>query len=302
MSFKMIRPQEVTAGMLTSSVAEDDGPAYSAVVTYALGNLVISTTTHHVYESLQNGNTGNALPVSPEISTAWWIDRGPTNRWKMFDGSVTSQTSAADEIEVAVVTVGRVDSVALLNISAASAHIVMTDTVAGVVYDETYSLVSDSGIVDYYEYFFEPVTRIPDFAITDMDLYANTTITITLEDEGGTVLCGACVIGLSKTIGETQYGAGLGIQDYSVKVTDDFGNKTLLERAYADTMNLPVVVENASLDLIKKTLASYRATPVVYIGDESYGALIVYGFFRDFSIVISYPTESILNMEIEGLT
>jgi hypothetical protein len=302
MSFKMIRPQTVAAGMLTSSVPETDGPVYSAVATYALNALVISTATHHVYESLQAGNTGNPLPVSPAISTTWWIDRGPTNRWKMFDGSVTSQTSAADEIEVSVVTVGRVDSVALLNISAASARIVMTDAVAGVVYDETYSLVSDSGILDYYEYFFEPVTRIPDFAITDMDLYANTTITVTLEDVGGTVLCGACVIGLSKTIGDTQFGAGLGIQDYSVKVTDDFGNKTLLERAYADTMTLPVIIPNGSLDLIKKTLAGFRATPVVYIGAEEYGAMIVYGFFRDFSIVISYPTESILNMEIEGLT
>jgi hypothetical protein len=290
--------------MLSSSIGEDDHPEYDAGDTYALGDRVISTTTHRVYESLQAGNLGNPLPVMPEISTAFWLNVSATNRWKMFDNSITSQSSAAEYLSIAIQTVGRVDSVALLNISASSVRITMEDATEGIVYDETYSLIEESGILDYYEYFFEPVSRVGDFAITDMDLYSDTTITITLSEPGGTVLCGAAIVGLSKTIGATRFGMSLGIQDYSVKITDEFGNKTILERVYSDKMSLQVSIPTASVVSVKKTLASYRATAIVYIATDEIGAepVIAYGYFNDFNEVIDYLDTSVLNIEIESLT
>jgi hypothetical protein len=298
------RAADIPGDMLTSSVPEDDHPEYDVGDTYALGDRVISTTTHRVYESLQAGNLGNPLPVMPEISTAFWLNVSATNRWKMFDNSITSQSSAAEYLSIAIQTVGRVDSVALLNISASSVRITMEDATEGIVYDETYSLIEESGILDYYEYFFEPVSRVGDFAITDMDLYSDTTITITLSEPSGTVLCGAAIVGLSKTIGATRFGMSLGIQDYSVKITDEFGNKTILERVYSDKMSLQVSIPTASVVSVKKTLASYRATAIVYIATDEIGAepVIAYGYFNDFNEVIDYLDTSVLNIEIESLT
>ena len=125
---------------------------------------------------------------------------------------------------------------------------------------------------------------------------------ITLTDSGETVLCGVCVLGLSKEIGGTQYGATVGIQDYSVKTQDDFGNYTILERAYADRGTFSVEVETSYVDALKKLLTAYRATPAVYIGSDDFGSTVMYGFFKDFNIDIAGPAVSIATIEIEGLT
>ena len=297
---KLIRPETVTDAMLkTSNVSATTAAAYAGGTTYALGARVQvdATNSHLVYESLQAGNTGH----TPASSPTWWVLVGATNRWAMFDQSNSSQTSNADSIAVTLAAGSRVDAVALMNISAATARVVMTDATDGVVYDQTIDLTSTSGITDYYEWCFEPVVRKTDLALTGLPPYFAPTLDITLTDTGTTVLCGACVIGLAREIGGTQYGAGIGIQDYSLKTVDDFGTSSITERAFAKRGNFDLSVESTLVDEVARLLASYRATPIVWIGSAEYGSTILFGFFKDFSIVISYPEVSACSIEIEGL-
>jgi hypothetical protein len=298
---KIIRPIIVVDSVLTSSnVPETDYPAYAAGTTYALGNrvIVIGTNIHKIYESLQASNTGH----DPASSPTWWLDCGATNRWKMFDQSVTSQTSNPDSIANVYTPGTRVDSVAILNVDAASARIVMQDATDGTVYDQTFGLISDSDIQDWYAYFFEPIKRIQNLAITDMPPYGTATLSITLSNTGSTVKCGATVLGLSKDIGGTQYGAKVGIQDYSIKQQDAFGNYTILQRNFRKIADFSVWVENTLIDTLQSLLAEFRAVPVVYIGSDQYESTIIYGFYKDFSISIAYPTVSICSIQLEGLT
>src|SRR4030042_548908 len=88
------------------------------------GTHTATISSHKIYESLQAGNVGN----TPRLSPTFWLDSGNTNRWKMFDKSVSSRTINADSIAVTLQPTGRCDSVALLNISAASARFRMTDS------------------------------------------------------------------------------------------------------------------------------------------------------------------------------
>lgn len=301
---KIVRSISVLDANLTaSSVAETDHAAWSAGTTYALGDTVIYViaNTHWIVESLQAGNIGHT-PTGLDSDT-WWLKTGNTNRWAMFDGVIQSQTSAADEIAVTLTsTTERIDSVALFNIDCATAQVTVTDATDGVVYDETVSMVSASGITDWYAYFFEPITRITDYVFTELPPYLGADIDVTLSDAGGTVLCGACVIGLSREIGGTQCGAQIGIQDYSIKQQDAFGNYTILERAYNKRAVFQVIVENNLIDELQIILAGYRATAAVYIGSDDYASTMIYGYYKDFSVVISYPTVSILSIELEGLT
>lgn len=296
----LIRPQTVTDAMLTSSnVSATTAAAYNAGATYALGDRVQvdATDSHLIYESLQGSNTNH----TPATSPTWWALVGATNRWAMFDSTNSSQTSNADSIEVTIQASARVDAVALINISAATARVVMTDPIDGVVYDRTMDLTSESGITDYYEWFFEPVIRKSDVAFTGLPPYLNASITITLTDTGNTVACGACVVGMAREIGRTRLGSGVGIQDYSVKTVDDFGNYTVTERLFSKRGSFDINVDPAMVDELQRLLASYRATPVVWIGDESYGSTILLGFYKDFSIVIAWPTMAQCSLEIEGL-
>jgi hypothetical protein len=300
---KIIRPMTIDdAALFSSNVAENDYAAYNAGTSYSLGTRVIYVVadTHWIIESLQNGNIGNT-PTGLTTDT-WWLKVGNTNRWKMFDQAVQSQTENADTIDVEIVADGRADSVALLNVSAASVLVTMTDAIDGEVFNESYSLVSDSGITDWYAYFFEPIVRLQDLVVTGMPPYANATIEVTLTDTGNTAKCGALVVGLSRELGFTQYGLTLGITDYSVKTQDDFGNYTILERSFRRISDVPVLVQNSLIDQAMILLSSYRATPTVYIGAEEFGSTIIYGFYKDFSITIAYVDYSIFNLSLEGLT
>jgi hypothetical protein len=221
----------------------------------------------------------------------------------MFNGSIQSQTSRADSIDVSLASsTERLDSVALFNVDCATVRVTVTDATDGLVYDQTVNMVSDSGITDWYAYFFEPIIRIADYVFTELPPYLGATVRALLSDSGGTAKCGACVLGLSRAIGGTQYGASTGIQDYSIKQADDFGNYTILERAYNKRAVFQVIVENSLIDALQTLLAGYRATPVVYVGSDLYASTMVYGFYKDFSTVIAYPNESILSIELEGLT
>jgi DUF438 domain-containing protein len=76
----------------------------------------------------------------------------------------------------------------------------------------------------------------------------------------------------------------VGIQDYSRKERDIFGEYNFIERSYADRANFTMWVENTQLDSVKNILASVRATPTLYIGSDDYTSTAVFGFYKDFDL------------------
>ena len=310
---KIIRPVVVDDYVLdVSNITENDYAAYSGATTYALGDRVISTATHRIYESLQSANTNNALPVSPETITEWWQDIGATNRWKMFDGVVESQSSNADSIQV-VMTPGRIDSLALLNIDAQNYRITLDaepGSPSNRVYDSGTVLLEDMQTVgDWYEYFFEPLPiRKSDVVLTDIPPYTDGILTVTLSAPLATVKIGLLVVGLNRAIGDTQWKPNVGIVDYSLKTTDSFGNTSVTERTFTKRMTVDVIVQNHLIDYIIRVLSDYRATAVVWVGDHDpeddravFTSMIIFGFFKSFDVVIDSPAGSICAIEIEGL-
>lgn len=164
------------------------------------------------------------------------------------------------------------------------------------------NLQSDSGITSWYSYFTEAIAYNTEAVLTEIPLYANPTISVTISAADGVVSCGTMVVGQSRELGGAVYGAKGGIQDYSRKETDDFGNYTLVERSYAKRNTFRVVCENNNVDAIFNLLAEVRATPVVWLGTDDYALTWSYGWARDWAVEIAYPTKSFLTIEIEGLT
>lgn len=295
---KVLKPTVLTDAMLVSStVTEDDHAAYSAGTTYAEGVRVIRTSTHRIYESLQSSNIGN----TPETSPLWWVDVAPTNRWAMFDGEINTKTSATTSIEIEIQP-GLVTGLALLELdNATSVTVEMRDGDDQVVFSQSTDL--DGSLVnDWYTYFFEPFSLRTDFVITNLPAYGEGVITVTISGSG-TVSCGYCLIGETINLGTTGYGAQSGIIDYSKKDTDEFGVTTFVRRHYSRRMSAPITMPNGRLPYLHRTIAGLRATPCLWVGseEESFSPLIVYGYYRDFAVEITYPTESLCTLEIEGL-
>jgi hypothetical protein len=299
---KLIRPVTVTNSVLTySNVPETDYTAWSGATAYTVGTRCILVGTHKIYECLV-ANTNFSPDVNLTGTTPKWLEISSTNKWKMFDASWGSQTSIATPLTFVLAPVAIINSLALLNVDATSIEVNVTVSAAN-VYSKTINMVGGEQVIDWYSYFFELITYKSDLVLTDIPPYSNSTITVSIINTSSTATCGNCVVGNYYDLGATQYGASAGIVDYSVKTTDSFGNTTVVQRTYAKRMSSNLMINNNIVDDVVNLLASYRSTPLVWVGAESnYTSLIVYGFYKDFDVNIAYPDYSSCSLTIEGLT
>jgi hypothetical protein len=304
---KVIKPALITAAMLVSStVAEPSGgdpAAWSAVTAYAVGDLAWRATTHRIYKRLVAGTTATLPEADLTGAAPNWLDYAPTNRWAMFDDETGSHSSVASPLTVAVEP-GICNSLALIELVGASVTITMTDGAAGpTVYSTTVDL-SLSVVADWYAYFFEPFRQRGTVVLTDLPPYLAGRITVTLTGVG-TVKCGGLIVGTQYAVGRTEYGASAGIRDYSRKLTDEATGVTTLEkRRFAKIMRANLRLQAGAVNAVQTLLTELRATPCVWIGDDDGGIepLTVFGWFKDFSLTVSYPTVHHYSLEIEGMT
>jgi hypothetical protein len=292
------------------SLTKDGAPVKTSGTQSGTHYAVIDS--HKDYECLKAVTTtsGNTPPHKltaaylGDATTATWLDLGATNRWRCFDGSLTSQTEATDTATYVIQTKGRFDSVYLGNVSASEVIITAREQHGGaIVYGpSTYPLRSTVATSSFWSWFFEPITFVSDFVDIDFPPYNNLEITITLNRPDETVRVGAIVVGLSKSFGVTLMGARLGIADYSVKQKDDFGNWTFVERTFAKTGDFQIMVDRVAVDAVITELAKYRSEPVVYVGGTAYTNTIIYGIYNSFDMTIAYEPYSMCNISVEGLT
>ena len=302
---KFIRPTAITdARLISSTVPETDYAAWVAATSYTVGQRVIRTTTHMVYECLIAGVNATL----PELAPTRWLAVAPTNRWGMFDQKIGTVTTVADGMTI-VLAPGRINSLALLGLDAATVTVTLVAN-ATTVYSASTDLTSGVNVGNWYQYFYEPVysqselviTNLIDAALLDLPAYGDGVLTVTITRTGGNVSLGMLIVGLVTDVGETQYGASVSIRDYSRKEADAFGNYQLVERAYSQKMSLDVMVLKGNVDSVVKNVSRYRATNVVWIGSTLYGSLIVYGFVADWRLTVDNFTFSQFHAEIEGMT
>lgn len=298
----IVSPLTITDAMLTSTnVAETDYAAWSSGSTYALAARVIVTATHKVYESLQASNTNH----DPLTSPLWWIEVSPTNRWKSLDTSVSTQTAQATSITYTLTPGQAVNTIALLNITGGtSVTISMTSALAGgaTVYSKTVDLSSLPIAPDWWVWFYGVKTAPTQVILNDLPSYTDGVISVNLSGTTSLAL-GVLMIGRQRSFGVgIQYGARVGIQDYSRKEKNDFGDTVLVQRAFAKRANFDMQIAKAEVDLFQNFLAEIRATPCLWIGSTAYESTTIFGFYKNFDILISYPTYADCSLELEGLT
>ncbi len=292
---KMLRPLTITDALLTSSsVAEADFAVWSAATTYAVGDKVIKA--HRIWQSVVASNLNHAPDTS---GVSYWVDVGPTNRWAMFDTTVGTKTTATDSLSVTL-TPGRIDSIAVLTATCAEVEIAV-QVGSETVYSRTESMIDSGVIIDWFGYFFdEPVPR-SDLVLTDLPVYGEGVLTVTLSGSGA-IACGALIVGRQAEIGNVLQSPTVGIIDFSSITRDDFGNPTLVKRSFSKRCDVKLALTRAQVDYVYALLADYRATPMVWIGGENaYQSLIVFGYYKDFEIDIAFPTLSYCTLSIEGM-
>lgn len=313
----IIRPRDVPPNDLTavnavltaSNIPETAAgePEWDAGTTYNQGDIVtVLGDVQRRYESLDDDNQGN----DPTESPVDWLDLGATNRWRMFDGGTGTISRNDDSIEITLEPDGFINSIAFFNLDANFVRIEMEQDAQN-VYDESITFPLVTSAPNWYSYFFQTFgEQFRDTIALNLPPVPNPVVKITMAREGLSAGCGLILIGRQQTIGTTIYGSSVSIRDFSIKETDDFGNPIVVERAFVKRAELDIKLNTDDVSRVQRVLAERRAIPTVYIGapesclfcpDPVHGETIVYGYYRDFDIVLEDRNNSQAAIEIEGL-
>lgn len=264
------------------------------------GTITATAHIHRRFESLVGSNTGH-YPTDP-LSSAYWYDIGPTNRWAMFDLLRNTGSVGASPVEVTITPGQRVDSIALVGLVADEVTVtVEVDSVE--VYSETTSL-STRVVTNWYEHFFEPFSYRTAAAMFDLPPHTNGVINISITRGSGAVTCGGVVIGRSVYLGATQYDAQNDALNFSTIERSTDGSAILIQRR-----SVPKTVQQARFDkAITSRLTSARtllnAEPALWSAlddqDSAYfEPLLILGIYKRFTINLDQPEHGLLELELE---
>jgi hypothetical protein len=280
---------------------------------YAKGALVIRQTPanspsidiaaiDYIYEA-----AGNDTATDPLIDKLGWINKGATDKYRAFDEYTNTQSAFVSgsileltAMRVSALFLGQFDGNATLEIwtgSGANKTLVFSREIRHNVflYDAAYSWTS---------YFFREL--LGDLGSQDElsefpAQFDSVTIRLTAGSSGFRL--GRVTLGTFVDLGLTRAAPNVGIFDYSVKETNDEGDTYLQVRRFAKTATYDLLVPTGRFDIVYATLKELRARPTVWVGDDlnRLSSLRTYGFFRDFSLVLSGNDYCECNLEIEGL-
>lgn len=269
---RVLRPMTVDdAALVASNVPETEHAQWAAGTNYGAGIKVI--WLHRIYESLAAGNVGN----NPAQATGKWLDIGPSNRWAMFDQALGSKTASAGSIAVTIKASGAISGLAALDVAGAAVRVQAPG------YDQTRAIGGGAQ---------------PTLAFLDLAVATGADITVTIT---GAASIGTLLLGGLEPLGVTENTPTVSIADFSRKETDDFGNSSFVERAWAKRMAVRSLIATDAADAQVRRLASLRAIPALWIAHDGFDSLMIYGFFRDASVDIGAAVSQCA-FTVEGLS
>lgn len=297
----VIPPITLTASMITSTIAEPSAgeTLWNPATSYSNPTRVYRAETHKIYES--SSVAGTVDSVVPELSiyttVPKWVEVASTNKYAMFDTLRNIKSYATTSMVIVLNPTQRIDALAILGMENVS-HVLVTTSYGGVsatIVDKDNSYVSN-GITAYY----------PSCITLDIPPYYNVTITITLIGTG-TIKCGNCVAGIYENIGIIQKGIAADAINFSTVERDLYGNATLIQRRNIPKISATLIADKSIINKVGRLREYLNAKPAVWSGldqstsDNYYEALLIIGFYKNFTINIDNPIAITINLELEEI-
>lgn len=290
------------ADLLSSSVTEDDYPAWDASVNYLIGQRVTRAAAgvHRNFEALAAGVDAVLPEISATSETPRWLNLGPTNRWAMLDNGIGTATVATDLIDVSLSARGCGD---LVLMELVGRFVRVERVVDGqIIFDQDIDLDS-TPIGGFYDWFFEPYRQRTSVVVRDLPaaVYSGS-LRVRITGTSG-VACGVCRPGNARNYGEVQIGVEFGIEDYSIKNRDRWGGYSVNEGAYSQLVKCRIASEPEDFNETVRRIASLRARLAYYeLTDmEQLITLNVLGYYKDFRMNLDAHTLYYVTLELESL-
>jgi hypothetical protein len=278
----------------------DTYQTYAVGTTYALGDRVLDSTNHLIYESVIAANLGQTL-----TNVSKWLRVGLSNAYAMFDLLRGTSTSVPGSMTVVLAPGERINALILSGLVASSISVSVSD-ITGVIYTYSQSLTTRI-VTDWYDYFFSAFTTQNSVSLFNLPPANSPIITVTLTAASGNVSCSAFVLGTYLDIGDIQYEAESDVLNFST-VTRDFagGTSEMVQRRNVPRTIQNIQVSKSKVDKIRVLRDDLAGTPAVWAGlndgsDPYFESLLIIGFYKRFTINLKYPNHAMISLELEEI-
>ena len=304
---KILVPLTITDAMMSSSTIAEPAAgetAWAAGTNYVVGQRCILTATHRVYENLIGGINATSPDQALTGATPRWLDYGPTLKWAAFD-SVVNTPSSATTTFTHVILPGFFNAIAFYGMNGATLTVSIKTAPGGTVF-YTYSGSLLEPPIDYYDYYFGTIRGLTKLVLSDILLYANPEVTITVAGTG-TVKAGMIAFGDLRPligangVGGTQHGASAEPVTYSYINTDVYGRTSIVRRHSATNMRATVMIPQSEADSALAIVQSVLDIPAAWIATDvtGYDGLNVFGLGSG-SLSYNDPSYASLNIMVKG--
>lgn len=292
--------------LISSSIAEPyiNEPLWSPVPTYTEFSRVsvITANSHLVYEAL---NLAGNLNKPPATSPTFWILRGKTMRYRMFDWNQGEVSVGQSPLTVVIRPKQRISAVVLERIKAADIEMSVTDGIGGkVVYTLDGYLRSRNGNT-YGDYFFEQFVYDSVVSTFDIPPIPDPVISITLSDPSGVCEIGRFAVGLHTDIGYVVWESGFEYENYSEIDRDAFGKATLNPIPGIPTLEMTLELDARAVNKAIQFEKMTNAVPTVWSameGIESYRQMhVLIGIHKRFKITPQNHKMARIDLKLEGI-
>ena len=292
-------------GYLTANFSETE-TAWSSGSTYSYKSE--ARDGHYIYAYTGNANTNTTASPATFSQTdplTPWVQMRPTNYWAMLDGRTDSQTAVLNQIVIEISDINY-DYVSILDIDGINVAYELKDSVGTVVYSLTNNLQDESAIIDFYTYCFSPFLFKKNDLVS-LPIYGGTSkLKITLNaSTGNYAKIGRLVFGNSFFIADTAMGGSLGLESYSPRSVDPFGNATLTHIGAVNLQSFQVRLHTSLIPTIQRKIIALDAIPCLFIMDETVTSnvenLLTYGYWQDFNINHKGCNYSYASTTLKGL-
>jgi hypothetical protein len=297
---KIIKPNNFT--LISSNVPDTAYPAWDSATAYSVG-AIVSYTNHGEYQAL-SANTNKDIGLAVNIYDAvknpsgCWKFLGTTNRWKMFDQFLNTQTTNASTI-TATVSVYDAQSIFVGNVNADSVQVQIKDnSTSSIIEDVTYSLLDEP--TDWLSYFYSDISYVKSSIIHERTTLTRDVSVIVTATSSVTAAIGIFLAGSTYSIGLTQWNFKTSALDYSVVATDTSSGATYLQQGnYAKLWDGQMFIDTDWSNSVYATLINIRGTPVVFYDKPD--TTLIYGFIKTFEMTISGTVETRVDLKLQGL-
>lgn len=280
----------------SSNVSDSLYSDYNSSTAYSVGARVYIPTNYGEYEAL-TANTGK----NPSSNPTDWKFLGTTNKFRMFDQFLNTQTVRNGTIEVSIAAYAA-EALYLGNIDATTitVEVINIDTLS-VIETKTYTTYRD--VMDWQDYYYGDWLddKVESITYERTTLSQNIAFHIIIDNGASDAKCGIFACGRVKVLGNTRWGVSVGAIDYSAVAIDTASGATYLSRGnYAKTLDIDIFTRSESANAVYRALIDARGIPIVIMNGK-YELLNLYCYIQKHETLVNGPVETAITCQAIGL-